>query len=197
MGHVGAGPAERHVTPGPDPLTDDAVRLLEAWEPTEGGQRRLRNEFLQHLATVPDAVRRSGRPDHLTASALVLSADHRRVLLDLHRKVGRWLQFGGHLEPGDRRVADAALREAREESGIQELQLLGSEPVRLDRHPAPCRPGEPGDHLDVQWVAVAAAGAVPRASAESLDVAWWDVDALPDTDDSVRRLVAAALTAVS
>ena len=180
-----------------DLLTDDAVRLLEAWDPREPGQDVLRAEFLHHLATVPQAVHRTGRPDHLTASALVLSADHTHVLLDLHRKVRRWLQFGGHLEPGDRSVADAALREAREESGIDDLRLLGSAPVRLDRHPAPCRGGEPGDHLDVQWVAVAAPGAQPTASAESLEVAWWAVDALPETDDSVRRLVAAALVAVS
>jgi 8-oxo-dGTP pyrophosphatase MutT (NUDIX family) len=180
----------------PDLLTTDAVRLLEGWLPAEADQEQLRTEFLHHLATVPDPVHRGGRPDHLTASALVLSADHSHVLLDLHRKVRRWLQFGGHLEPGDRSVADAALREAREESGIDELRLVGSGPVRLDRHPAPCRAGQPGDHLDVQWAAEAARGALPRASEESLAVAWWPVDALPETDDSVRRLVAAALAAV-
>jgi 8-oxo-dGTP pyrophosphatase MutT (NUDIX family) len=180
----------------PDRLTTDAVRLLEAWTAGEPGQERLRTDFLHHLATVADPVHRGGRPDHLTASALVLSSDHTHVLLDLHRKVQRWLQFGGHLEPGDRSVADAALREAREESGIHDLQLVGPAPVRLDRHPAPCRAGQPGDHLDVQWVARAAPGAMPRASEESLDVAWWPVDALPETDDSVRRLVAAALAAV-
>jgi hypothetical protein len=175
-----------------DALTADAVRLLADWTAPDEGQADLRDAFLEHLTTVANPVWRSGRPDHLTASALVLSTDRRRVLLDLHAKVGRWLQFGGHLEPDDGSVADAALREAREESGIDDLALLPGGPVRLDRHAAPCA-GDSRDHLDVQWVALAANDAVPRASVESITVAWWDVDALPDTDDSVRRLVAAAL----
>jgi 8-oxo-dGTP pyrophosphatase MutT (NUDIX family) len=175
-----------------DPVTADAVRLLAGWTAPEPAQAALRDAFLEHLTTVTDAVWRSGRPDHLTASALVLSPDRRRVLLDLHGKVGRWLQFGGHLEPGDGSVADAALREAREESGIDTLELVGGGPARLDRHPAPCS-GAARDHLDVQWVAIAPTGAEPCASNESITVAWWDVDALPDTDDSVRRLLATAL----
>ena len=66
VGHVGAGPAGRQVTADHDPLTDDAVRLLEAWAPSEPGQERLRTEFLQHLATVPEAVHRerATRPPH-------------------------------------------------------------------------------------------------------------------------------------
>jgi ADP-ribose pyrophosphatase YjhB (NUDIX family) len=176
-----------------EPLAADAVRLLTTWAAPDAGQDALRGEFLAHLTGVADPVWRTGRPDHLTASALVLSADRRRVLLDLHAKVGRWLQFGGHLEPGDASVASAALREAREESGIDTLELVAGGPVRLDRHPAPCAPGEARDHLDVQWAAIAPDDAVPRASAESITVSWWDVDALPDTDDSVRRLLSAAL----
>lgn len=177
----------------PDPLTLDAVRLLAGWTAPDAEQDALREAFLEHLANVPEGIWRTGRPDHLTASALVLSPDRRRVLLDLHGKVGRWLQFGGHLEPGDAGVADAALREAHEESGVAGLRLLTGGPARLDRHQAPCAPGSARDHLDVQFVAVAPSGAVPTASSESITVAWWDVDALPDTDDSVRRLVRAAL----
>ena len=180
----------------PSILREDAVRLLTGWDAPDPAQDSLRQEFLEHLARVPDGIWRTGRPDHLTASALVISPDRRQVLLDLHGKVGRWLQFGGHLELRDDSVADAALREAHEESGVAGLRLLPGGPARLDRHPAPCSPGATGpprDHLDVQFVAVAPPGAVPTASKESITVAWWNVDALPDTDDSVRRLVTAAL----
>jgi hypothetical protein len=64
--------------------------------------------------------------------------------------------------------------------------------VRLDRHRVGCHGGS--WHLDVQYVALAAAGAAPVMSAESLDLAWWPVDDLPDPPDpSVRALVRAAL----
>ena len=85
----------------------------------------------------------------------------------------------------------AAAREALEESGISGL-ALSDIPVRLDRHHVGCHGGS--WHLDVQYVATAAPGAVEVISDESLDLRWWPVDALPpDTDDALRALVAAAL----
>jgi 8-oxo-dGTP pyrophosphatase MutT (NUDIX family) len=177
-------------------LHADAVRLLAGWQPTEAAQDQLRRSFLTYLADHPDAVWRRCRPDHLTASAVVLSPDRSQVLLHLHGKVGRWLQFGGHPEPGDTSLLGAAVREAVEEGGLDALQPLLPEPVRLDRHPAPCAPGSARDHLDVQFVLLADRVVPPRASTESQDVRWFAVDALPpDTDDSVRLLVEAALRA--
>ena len=175
-------------------LHADAVRLLAGWQPPDDAQDRLRRDFLQYLADHPDGVWRSCRPDHVTASALVLSPDRRQVLLHLHGKVGRWLQFGGHPEPGDATLIGAALREAVEEGGLDALRPLLAEPVRLDRHPAPCAPGSARDHLDVQFALLAVQVLPPQVSAESHDVRWFAVDALPvDTDDSVRRLVDAAV----
>ncbi len=170
-----------------------AYEQLLHWTPPSPQQDALRREFLQCLATHENGCLRSGRPDHLTASALVVNTDRTQVLLCLHRKVGLWLQFGGHIETVDQSLAGAALREAREESGIAALTLLDASPARLDRHSAPCGGGA-RHHLDVQFVAVAPAGAEPMASAESLDVAWFEPDALPDeTDDAVRALVNEAL----
>ncbi|MDH6123297.1 NUDIX hydrolase [Kitasatospora sp. GP82] len=180
-------------------LHSDAVRALAGWSVTDADQEQLRRDYLGHLAEQPDGLYRSCLPAHITASAVVVDPAAGRVLLTLHPKVGIWLQMGGHCEPSDATLADAALREATEESGIQGLRLLCVDgvptPVKLDRHLVRCTGKDQPEntHLDVQYVALAPAGAEALISEESLDLRWFDYDRLPElTDVSVRELVALA-----
>ncbi|GAA3545230.1 NUDIX hydrolase [Aeromicrobium flavum] len=171
-------------------LTDDIRRVLATWSPPDAEQGVLREVFAGHARAHDEPGARACAPDHVTASALVVSADHDRVALVLHPKFDRWLQTGGHCEPGDPSLAEAARREATEETGIDGL-TIDPDPVLLSRHPVRCHEG--GHHLDVQFVAVAPRGAEPTCSDESDDVRWFALDALPEpTDASVRSLVAAA-----
>lgn len=166
-------------------LHDDAVGVLKEY----GEQPELRQVYLDHLAEHPDGLWKACPAGHLTASGLVVDPARGRVLLTLHRKLNRWLQMGGHCEPGDATLADAALREATEESGVEGLTLLEGGPVRLDRHPIPppCR-----WHLDVQYAVLAPPDAVHAVSEESLDVRWFAYDEVPDVaDTSVVRLLEA------
>ncbi|MEU1285333.1 NUDIX hydrolase [Kitasatospora sp. NPDC005856] len=180
-------------------LHADAVRTLSGWRPADPDQERLRLDYLEHLAAQPEGLYRSCLPAHITASAAVVDPDAGRVLLTLHPKVGMWLQMGGHCEPGDGSLASAALREAVEESGIPDLVLLESDgapvPAKLDRHLVRCtgKDRPENTHLDVQYIALAPAGAQALISEESLDLRWFDYDRLPElTDHSVRDLVARA-----
>ena len=90
----------------------DAVAVLTGWAAPDHGQDALRHAFLALLAARHDATARSCAPGHLTASAFVMSADGTNTLLTLHPRVGRWVQLGGHCEPGDGSLVAAALREA-------------------------------------------------------------------------------------
>ncbi|MFF6917735.1 NUDIX domain-containing protein [Streptomyces sp. NPDC012466] len=166
-------------------LYDDAVLVLKGYE----DQTELRQAYLDHLTEHPDGVWKACHAGHLTASALVIDPEGGRVLLTLHRKLRMWLQTGGHCEPGDASLADAALREATEESGVPGLSLLPGGPVRLDRHPIPppCH-----CHFDVQYAVLAPPGAVHAISDESLDVRWFGYDEVPKVADaSVVRLLEA------
>ncbi len=167
-------------------LHADAARVLKEWPAPSPDQERLRLAYLDHLAAYQDGMWKPCKDGHLTASALVIDPAGGRVLLTLHRKLEMWLQMGGHCEPEDASLADAALREAREESGIaQGLTLLPGGPVRLDRHQTPC-----AVHLDVQYAALAPEGAVAAISDESLDLRWFAYDEVPGVADaSVARLV--------
>ncbi len=167
-------------------LRRDAIDVLTSW-PASGAMAGRRDDFLTFVSAHSDAASRDCRPGHLTASA---------VLLTLHPKVRRWLQTGGHCEADDSSIRLAALREAREESGIHDLEI-SENPIALDRHTITCRPGVVLDHLDVQFLAIAPDEATPQISAESLDLRWFQWDDLPaDCDDSTRSLVESSRTAV-
>ncbi|GAA2567430.1 NUDIX hydrolase [Pseudonocardia hydrocarbonoxydans] len=168
-----------------------AAGELGAWEPDGSDQRGLKHAVLAFLAARPDACERSCEPGHLTASALLLDAAGTHTLLTLHPRVGKWIQLGGHCEPGDGSLVAAALREATEESGIGGLEI-DPVPLHVDVHPITCSLGVPTHHLDVRFLVRAPAGAVERISDESDDLRWWPVDALPDDSPTVREMVAAA-----
>ena len=165
-------------------LHADALATLRAWTPPDTGQERLRDRYVAHLEEHPDGLARSCLPDHLTASTLVLDTTGERVLLTLHAKSGCWFQLGGHLEPVDATLAGGALREAVEESGLRTADLeLDPLPVVLDAHRVPfCGSGGATHHLDVMFVATAREGAAHAISEESIDVAWWPIDDLPNPE---------------
>jgi len=166
-----------------------ALTTLEAWTAPDAAQESLREQYVAHLRAHPDGLEKACFPDHLTAGALVLSPDGSRVLLNLHRKAQRWFAFGGHLEPGDRTLAEAALREATEESGLPDL-AVDPAPVHLSLHDvAFCNPRGTVRHLDVRFLARLGATTDPVVSEESLELRWFPVDDVPTDEPDMLDLI--------
>lgn len=146
--------------------------------------------FLDLLDDSEDPFRRERLAGHFTASAWLVSGDGRRLLMTHHRKLGRWLQLGGHAD-GERDLALAALREAEEESGLSGLRVE-PEIFDLDRHWIPEHKGVPGHwHYDVRFVVRAVSHESFIVSDESHALAWRDIDGLAadeGLDPSIRRM---------
>ncbi|WP_280382933.1 NUDIX hydrolase [Nocardia wallacei] len=163
-------------------LHESATDVLETWSPPTSSDQSIRQAMLAFLGSAPRGCLREHAPGHITASAMVFSHDEREVLLTLHPRVGLWIQLGGHCEESDETVLGAALREATEESGIENLTI---EPglYGIQAHPITCSLGVPTRHLDLVFKIKAPQGATPVRSSESTDLRWWPVTALPtDTD---------------
>jgi hypothetical protein len=147
-------------------------------------------EFRRFLASAADVFDRRHAVGHFTGSSWLVSADGRRVLLTHHRKLGRWLQLGGHAD-GEEDLARVALGEAEEESGLPGLVLEGGI-FDLDRHLIPARKADPDHyHYDVRYVVRATGEERYVVGDESHDLAWRPIVELldePGLDDSVRRM---------
>jgi len=180
---------------------DALLSALRAHVPSDEEEARDRARIVDFVARHPDPFDRTIAEGHLTGSAFVLSADGGRVLLLHHRKLGRWLQPGGHADPGETTGEQVALREAREETGLSKVALHASapRPLDLDVHAIPARPGEPAhEHLDLRYLAVADGGELRRARAEAADLRWFEWAELEglDLDRGLRRGLAKARAAV-
>ena len=163
----------------------DAVR---ARRPVDDRERRSITAILEALDRLDDPFSEDADPTHLTASAIVVGV--RGVVLHLHKRLGLWLQPGGHIDRGEL-PWDAARREAIEETGLPVEHVAGAERphlVHVDVHPG----GRGHTHLDLRYLVVAADVEPSPPADESQDVAWfgWD-DAVDRADDGLAGMLLA------
>ena len=97
----------------------EATRLVRTFDEPADGQAMKSIELILMLIERSPAPfsREQFTPGHITCSGLVLAPDGERLLLVHHRRLDQWLAPGGHVEPDDARLADAARREVVEETG--------------------------------------------------------------------------------
>jgi len=140
---------------------------------SDGEALKSRDLILTLLECSPAPFSRSHfTPGHITCTGLVLAPDQERLLLVHHRRLDRWLLPGGHVEPEDAEIWDAATREVTEETGV--IPLVDSRPrlAGLDVHGIPSNGREPYHlHHDLIFHFCAASEEF-RVSRESRAIAW-------------------------
>lgn len=158
---------------------------------TDPAEAAMLAAYAPFIAAHPDCLWRTCLDGHLTASAWIVDPARARTLLTHHRKLDRWLQLGGHVD-GNADLAAAALREAREESGLTQLRLVSTEIFDVDRHRIPARGTEPEHwHFDVRFLIEADPAEPLAVSDESKDLAWVRLQEVArlNPDESLARMV--------
>ena len=166
-------------------LQEHATRRLDSHEAA------MTAETIRFVEAHEDCLLRSQLKGHLTGSAWVVDAGRTRTLLTHHRKLDLWLQLGGHAD-GDSDLAAVAMREAREESGLTRLRLVGPSIFDLDRHWIPERKGVPAHwHFDLRFLIEADPGETLVVSDESHDLAWVELGRVHtlNPEESLARMV--------
>ncbi len=177
---------------------DGLVASLEQHVAADQAEARDRERILAFVRRHAFPFDRGIAEGHLTGSAITVSSDGRQVLLLHHRKLDRWLQPGGHGNPGETSGAEVALLEAFEETGIVGLALhpRAPQPLDVDVHAIPARGSEAAhEHLDLRYLIVAPEEAsVAPDLAELHEIRWvrWDDVPAPGPDPGLRRALAKA-----
>jgi 8-oxo-dGTP pyrophosphatase MutT (NUDIX family) len=171
------------------------LNKLREYQPYDRHERDMYETLARFVKTESECFNRSLQTGHVTGSAWIVDPGRSRALLTHHHKLDRWLQLGGHAD-GDNDILRVALREAREESGLDRIRPLSEDIFDVDVHPIPARDTEPRHlHYDVRFLLEADAEAPLVISSESKDLAWVNLSDIArfTAERSIARMAAKTL----
>jgi len=168
-----------------------ALELLLKYLPGNEAEVKSKAFISDFIKTHAEYWSRTTLDGHLTASAWITNRDGSEAVLLHHKKLDLWLQPGGHIDDEDSSLLEAALREAKEETGLKELVAKSTGVFDLDVHKIPSRKSEPEHwHLDIRFWFIAENEEL-ELSDESHDLAWLSKSQIEQktSEESVLRMV--------
>ena len=169
---------------------DPLLKELETYRARHPEETAMLDRFIAFVKNHPDCFERHLEIGHITGSAWVVNKPGTHVLLTHHAKLDMWLQLGGHAD-GYSDIREVALREAREESGLNDFTPVGPGIFDADIHLIPARKSEPAHyHYDIRFAFETCHLADYSVSDESHELAWVAIDRIEEytTEESMLRM---------
>ena len=158
--------------------------LLDKHSPIDENELKMRNETIEFVKTNEDCFNRELLIGHVTGSAWIVNDARTHVLLTHHRKLNQWFQPGGHCD-GEPDVLKVALKEANEETGLKNLNVVDGEVCDVDVHLIPERKGIPAHyHYDIRFLIEGDMNEQLIITEESNDLAWVSLEKIAERNDS-------------
>ena len=167
------------------------LQLLKNHKPSTTEETQFKQQMTEFVEQNFDCFERTLLIGHVTGSAWIVDKSRQFTLLTHHRKLDKWFQTGGHCD-GDSDVLNVALKEAREETGLVDIQVINSAIFDLDIHEIPERKGVPKHlHYDVRFLLEGNMDQPLIVSSESSDLAWVEISKVSalNNSESIMRMV--------
>lgn len=166
------------------PMRDNLIDDIQSYKADNIHEQACIPKFLE-LLKEPRCFHRDCFPGHITGSALLLNVKGDKILMNHHKFLGFWMQFGGHAD-GDEDILAVAIKETMEESGITSFKPVTADIVDLDIHevPANTKKNEPAHfHYDIRYVMQMTGEQQSVLSDESIALQWMTFDEAKEKGD--------------
>jgi len=104
---------------------------IENYIPYNEQEENDKDLILNYINTFEDTLTRENKMCHFTSSSWIVNKERTKVLMIYHNIYQSWAWTGGHCD-GDPDVAHVALKEAKEETGLENIKLLSDELFSLE-----------------------------------------------------------------
>ena len=166
------------------------IKLLENYFPDDPQEIIFKKQILNFINQYPNCFERSLEIGHVTASAWLVNRNGTEALLMHHRKLDNWFQLGGHCD-GNPDVLSVAIKEAQEESGIENISALSNNIFDIDIHLIPANTKEKEHyHYDIRFLLQVTSDEKVIQNSESKELRWIskDFSKMPTNNPSVVRM---------